>query len=279
MGNFASYDGVELAYRLAGDGTPLVCIPGGPGRAAEYLGDLGGLDSSRRLVLLDPRGVGRSSDPVDSATFRVDRLVRDVEALRAHLGLEQMDLLAHSAGANLATLYAAAYPARIAKLVLVTPGLGLIGVDGDEEEFAAALERTAAEPWYPAARAALEKIFTGDLSIDAFRASRPLYYGRWDEAARAHATVGVADRHMAARLGYFAGVDLDPPAIRGALTKLAAPVLLLVGEVDPMVTPAMAHAAAQVFSDAKVVVQAGAGHFPWVDDPAGFAAAVDSFLG
>ena len=46
-----------------------------------------------------------------------------------------------------------------------------------------------------------------------------------------------------------------------------------------MVTPAMAHAAAQVFNDAKVVVQARAGHFPWVDDPAGFAAAVNSFLG
>lgn len=279
MGNFASYDGVELAYRLAGDGPPLVCLPGGPGRAAEYLGDLGGLDASRQLVLLDPRGVGLSSDPADSATFRVDRLVHDVEALRAHLGLERIDLLAHSAGANLATLYAAAYPERISRLVLVTPGLGLIGVDGDEEEFAAALERLAAEPWYPAARAALEKIFTGDLSLDAFRASRPLYYSRWDDAAQAHATVGVAHRHMAARLGFFADVDLDPLAIRSALAKLAAPVLLLVGEADPMVTPADARRAAEVFNDAEVVVQPGVGHFPWVDDPAGFAAAVSAFLG
>lgn len=279
MGYFASYDGVDLAYRLAGDGPPLVCLPGGPGRAAEYLGNLGGLDASRELVLLDPRGVGLSSDPIDAVTFRVDRLVHDVEALRAHLGLERMDLLAHSAGANLATLYAAAYPERISRLILITPGLAVIGVDGDEEEFAAALERAAAEPWYPRARAALEKIFNGDLSIDAFRASRPLFYVRWDEAARAHATFGVADRHMAARLGYFAGVELDPSAIQSALSKLAAPTLLLVGAADPMVTPATAHAAAQVFHDAKVVVQPGAGHFPWVDDPAGFAAAIDSFLG
>lgn len=279
MGYFASYDGVELAYRLVGEGPRLVCLPGGPGRAGEYLGDLGGLDSARQLVLLDPRGVGLSSDPLDAATFRVDRLVHDVEALRVHLGLEQIDLLAHSAGANLATLYAAAYPERISRLILVTPGLATIGVDGDEAQFAAALERSAAEPWYPTARAALEKIFNGDLSIDAFRASRPLFYGRWDEAAQAHATVGVADRHLAARLGYFAGVDLDPSGIRSALAKLAAPVLLLVGAADPMVTPAMARAAAQAFSDAAVVVQQGAGHFPWVDDPAGFAAAVNTFLG
>jgi pimeloyl-ACP methyl ester carboxylesterase len=279
MGNFASYDGLDLAYRAAGDGRPLVCLPGGPGRAAEYLGDLGGLDSSRKLILLDPRGVGLSSDPADSATFRVDRLVQDVEALRAHLGLEQMDLLAHSAGANLALLYAAAYPERVSRLILVTPGLGLIGVDGDEEEFAAALEQSAAEPWYPAARAALERIFNGDLSVEAFRASRPLFYGRWDGTAQAHATVGVADRQQAARLGYFAGLDLDPSAVRTALTKLSAPVLLLVGEADPMVTPTMARDAAQAFADARVVVQPEAGHFPWVDDPGGFAAAVSAFLG
>jgi pimeloyl-ACP methyl ester carboxylesterase len=279
MGYFASYDGVELAYRLVGDGSPVVCLPGGPGRAAEYLGDLGGLSSSRQLVLLDPRGVGLSSDPADSGTFRVDRLVRDVEALRAHLGLERMDLLAHSAGANLATLYAAAYPERISRLVLVTPGLGLIGVEGDDEEFAAALERVAAEPWYSEARAALEKIFTGDLSMETFRASRPLFYGRWDEAARAHATVGVADRHMAARLGYFAGLEPDPSAIRSALAKLAAPVLLLVGGADPMVTPADARQAAPAFNDAKIVVQPEAGHFPWIDDPAAFAAALEAFLG
>jgi hypothetical protein len=41
--SFASYDGTEIGYRLVGDGLPLVCLPGGPGRAYKYLGDLGGL--------------------------------------------------------------------------------------------------------------------------------------------------------------------------------------------------------------------------------------------
>jgi proline iminopeptidase len=108
MRRFTSYDGTEIGYRVLGDGAPLVCVPGGPGRTAEYLGDLGGLDKSRQLILLDPRGVGLSADPADPATFRVDRLVNDVESLRVHLGLDRMDLLAHSAGAVLATLYAAA---------------------------------------------------------------------------------------------------------------------------------------------------------------------------
>jgi hypothetical protein len=34
------YDGTQIGYRSLGAGPPLVCLPGGPGRASEYLGDL-----------------------------------------------------------------------------------------------------------------------------------------------------------------------------------------------------------------------------------------------
>jgi pimeloyl-ACP methyl ester carboxylesterase len=278
MPSFASYDGTEIGYRVLGAGPPLVCVPGGPGRAAEYLGDLGGLDASRRLVLVDPRGVGLSADPADPATFRVDRLVRDIESLRLHLGLDRMDLLAHSAGAILATLYAAGYPERLSRLILVTPGLAAVDVDDTEEQTRAALALRSAEPWYPAAIAALEQIIGGDRSMDAYRASRPLYYSRWDETAQAHATLGVAERHQAARLGFFADGAFDAASVRAALMRLTAPVLLYAGELDPIVRPAVVREAAPIFNDAAVVVQSGAAHFPWVDDPAVFAAAIGSFL-
>jgi proline iminopeptidase len=279
MPRFASYDGTEIGYRVLGDGPPLVCLPGGPGRAAEYLGGLGGLSRSRQLVLMDPRGVGLSADPADPATFRADRLVHDVEALRDQVGLDRMDLLAHSAGAIVATLYAAAHPEHLSRLILVTPGLAAVGIDGTEDQFRAALERLAAEPWYPAALAALERIMAGDRSMEAFRASRPLYYGSWGEAAQAHATVGVAEHHQAAREGFFAGAAIDAPATRTALNKLTAPVLLYAGDLDPLVTPAMVRQAAALFNDATVVVQPGAAHYPWVDDPVAFATAISSFLG
>ena len=278
MPSFASYDGTEIGYRVLGDGPPLVCLPGGPGRATEYLGDLGGLSAARQLVLVDPRGVGLSADPADPATFHVDRLVSDVESLRNHLGLDQMDLLAHSAGAVLGTLYAAAYPEHLSRLILVTPGLAAVGAEATPEQLRAALAGRAGEPWYPAALAALEKIMAGSRSMDDFWASRPFYYGRWDEAAQAHATAGVSERHQAAREGFFAGGALDAPATKAALNKLTAPVLLYAGGRDPLVTPALVRQAAPLFHDATVVVQREAGHFPWVDDPAAFAAAIGSFL-
>jgi proline iminopeptidase len=106
-----------------------------------------------------------------------------------------------------------------------------------------------------------------------------VFYGRWDDAARAHATVGISERHQAARDGYFAGASLDPTATRAALKVLAAPVLLYAGDLDALVTPAVVREAAAAFNDATVIVQTGAGHFPWLDDPAAFSAAITRFLG
>ncbi len=40
-----------------------------------------------------------------------------------------------------------------------------------------------------------------------------------------------------------------------------------------------AAAAVRLFPNARVTVQPGAAHFPWLDDPAFFTAAISSFLG
>jgi pimeloyl-ACP methyl ester carboxylesterase len=279
MPTFASYDGTEICYRDLGAGAPLVCLPGGPARAGVYLGDLGGLSRHRRLIVPDQRGSGESGDPADPATLRVDRLVEDVEALRVHLGLEQMDLLAHSAGAVLATMYAAVYPHRLSRLLMITPGLITVDHDEDDTALDAALAARSGEPWYAAARPAADAIMLGDRSTENIIASRPFYYGRWDEAAWGHAAVGISPRSQAARDGFLRDVKPNVPLIREGLAQLTAPVLLYVGELDPFVTADAARAAAPEFGDAVVVIQPEAGHYPWIDDPAAFSAALAAFLG
>ena len=113
MAHFLAPDGTRLAYRESGAGPALVCVPGGPMLDSAYFGDLGGLDADRRLVLLDLRGTGDSEVPADPASYRCDRQVADLEALRVHLGLERVELLGHSAGANLVYRYAEAHPDRV----------------------------------------------------------------------------------------------------------------------------------------------------------------------
>lgn len=95
MPTFTAPDGTRLAYRVEGSGDPVVCVPGGPVGSA-YLGDLGGLSAHRRLIALDLRGTGGSAVPEDTSSYRCDRLVEDIEALRGHLGAARIDLLAHS---------------------------------------------------------------------------------------------------------------------------------------------------------------------------------------
>lgn len=278
--SFASYDGTVLAYRQIGEGPPLACLPGGPGRSADYLGDLGGLGhrAERRLVIFEPRGTGASAVPADPATYRCDRMTEDVEALRTHLGVARIDLLGHSAGADLALLYAARYPERISRLILVTPGLGSVDVAATDDELLANTSRRSAEPWFADAKAAVEAAFDGDGSAETRRRYLPFFYGRWNEAARAHAARDAEQRSPVVAAGYYAEGAFSPADTRARLAKLTAPVLVLAGELDLSPTPEQAAEAAALFPAAEVVVQPAAAHFPWVDDPAWFSAALADFL-
>lgn len=275
MHTFSAPDGTRLAYRTHGDGAPVVCLPGGPADSA-YLGDLGGLSAHRRLIVPDLRGTGRSAVPEDTSSYRCDRLVDDVEALRAHLGLPAMDLLAHSAGANLAAQYAARFPHRVSRLALITPGTRAVGIEITGETRRELAQLRGNEPWFPAAFAALEAITEGTGSD--WDAIAPFFCGRWDDRARQHQAAG-RPRNMEAVTVFAAEGAFDPETTRAALAAFAAPVLLLAGEFDLNSPPRSTAEFAGLFPDASFVVQPGAGHYPWVDDADRFVATTAAFLG
>jgi pimeloyl-ACP methyl ester carboxylesterase len=277
MGSFIAYDGAELAYHVSGDGVPVVCLPGGP-QQSSYLGDLGGLSAHRKLIRLDLRGTGRSAVPRDLAACRCDRLVDDVEALRRHLGLERMDLLAHSAGANLALQYLARHPERIGGLALITPSVRAVGLTITDQLRRDTVRPRQDEPWFPEAFAALQAIGAGAATVENFRAIAPFSYGRWDAVAQAHKAAEDAQLNRDVVAAFGAEGAFDPDATRAALARFEAPVLLLAGEVDPGAPPpAMAEYAA-LFPKAELVVQPAAGHFPWLDDADRFVATTAAFL-
>ncbi|WKX72681.1 alpha/beta fold hydrolase [Streptomyces sp. XD-27] len=279
MPTFSAHDGTELAYHVSGHGAPVVCLPGGPMQASAYLDDLGGLSAHRQLITLDLRGTGRSATPRDAASYRCDRLVDDVEALREHLGLDRIDLLGHSAGANLAALYVGRHPQRVGRLALITPSVAAVGitVTGDVRRETALLRKD--EPWFPAAFAALEAVMAGTAGADSRQAIAPFLYGRWDEAAQAHQAAGAEQRNNDAAAVFGAEGAFAPDATRAALARFGSPVLLLAGEVDLNSPPEAMAEFAELFPDAAFVMQPGAGHFPWLDDPARFVAAAADFLG
>jgi pimeloyl-ACP methyl ester carboxylesterase len=273
---FTAPDGTRLAYHPRGDGEPLVVLPGGPMRASAYLGDLGGLAAHRRLILLDLRGTGESAPPDDPATYRCDRMVDDVEALRTHMGLARMDVLGHSAGGSLAMLYAARYPARVRRLALVTATPWALGLAPAAEDRLAAARLRAGEPWFAEAFPAFAAWVAG--TGDFGRLCAPFFHGRWDESARRLDARGDEEYNDEAFDVYGSEGAFDPPATRAALARLTSPVLVLAGEVDAGTPPGLARRACEAFPDAEFTVQPGAGHYPWLDDPEWFVRRVVAFL-
>ncbi|MGW6928690.1 alpha/beta fold hydrolase [Lentzea sp. NPDC054927] len=278
MARFTSFDGTELAYREVGVGTPLVVLAGGPGRASEYLETLGGLDSARRLIVLDNRGTGESDEPADPFTYRRDMLVRDVEMLRRHLGLELVDVLGHSAGAGIAMGYAADFPDRVGKLVLLTPALRSVGLSPEQSDWDTFLAARAGEPWFESATTALERNAAGDDSVENRVAASPLLYARWDERSQAHANAELGQWKYAVALGYNAEGAFVPGVLRRALADFDHPVLVYACSVDPISPVRRCAELAELFPDATLYVHEGVGHYPWVEEPEQVAGQIAAFL-
>jgi proline iminopeptidase len=267
MPTFTTYDGTELSASVLGaPAEPVVVLPGGPLRDWHYLGNLAGLDAHRELVVLQ------------LPHRRVDQLVGDVEALRRYLGRDTIDVLGHSAGANLALLYAAAHPDRIGKLALITPGVRVAGIAPTDEEQAAVCAQRAGEPWYAEARAAMDAWDAGTETPEQRQLAQAFVYGRWDDAARAHVAAGEATAVPDAFQIYYGDGAFDVDGTRAGLAKVGGDVLVLVGSLDAATQVRLGVEVGELFAHAEVVVQPCAGHFPWLDDADAFVRTVSRFL-
>ena len=122
-GYFNGADGVRLFYRKVGTGPKtVVFLHGGPGLGIGDGGyDMEPLARKRILLMFDQRGSGRSEVVTDPRLLSVEHQVGDLEAFRKHFGLERMTLIGLSWGTGLATLYTAAHPDRVERLLLVSP--------------------------------------------------------------------------------------------------------------------------------------------------------------
>jgi proline iminopeptidase len=281
MPSLPTPDGRTLFYDVRGKGEPLVCHPGGPGFSGAYLGDLGGLARFRALLALDPRGTGRSDPPGSPDAYALDDYVADLVRVQDQLGIDRMDLLGHSHGSLVALGYAARYPDRIGRLVLIA-----IGSRFHEEQVEAmhkAMQKRSSEPWFDDASAAIQKEHEGKFHDDAelgrvLARGLPFHFANYGKKERYFVRLALKQSVNAAALCYFNTHEYFTFDVRPILANVTAPTLVVAGEKDFLIDPPVCREIAHGIPDARLETLEGAGHLPWFERPEEFTSAVRTFL-
>ena len=276
--------GVRLFYRFVGEGVEtIVVLHGGPGFSMEYLADdLAPLAERYRLLFYDQRGSGRSSLVAGAPALDAERFVDDLESLRQHFGLRQLNLLGHSWGAAIAAMYAIRYPHHVGRLIIVG------GVPLSRAELDRTFQRIAANrPMDESHRLqrAREVWHADPENAAACRAYYDIWYlpffgdptamgrSKGDFCAGPPASlrnkVDNVDRYTMPSLGeYDWRIDLE---------TVTAQALVLHGTEDVMSIES-ARQWTHALANSQMMLLDGVGHFPYLEAPQQFFAAVEAFM-
>lgn len=250
---------VLLAYEVVGDGPPLILLPGTFSDRRVWQRILGSLQRRHRCLLYDPRGTGQTPDP--GTAFGVDELADDVLRLMDEVGWARADLVGHSLGSAIAVTIAGRHPARVRRLVAMSPALGV------DPHLAVVLDH-----WEALARSNLDdRALARALVLDAF--------GRDAFARLVPAVIEDWVRHPIARDTILRFVACDRGQDVGRLApRVDAPTLIVAGAEDALAGRVNAERLASLVPDARVDVIRASGHTPQVERPAEVARLLARFL-
>ncbi|MGI8757325.1 MAG: alpha/beta fold hydrolase [Acidimicrobiales bacterium] len=260
------------------DNPPLLVLHGFPTCSFDWRGVLAALSADREVVLLDFAGFGLSDKP--DYRYGLRTYADEAAAVIAHFGLDHVDLLTHDMGDSvggelLARSLEGTLGFTVGRRVLtngsiyiemaeLTDGqqmlLGLpderidaVGADGG-----AAFRSGVAATFSPAGRATVD-----DVELDAVTA------------------LAVRQRGLSLlprTIRYIEDRRAEQPRFTGAIETHPSPVGLVWGELDPVAVHAMAEHFVTKRTDAPLITLDGVGHYPMVEAPARFAAAVLELL-
>jgi len=260
---YVPVDHGRLYYEEAGTGTPLIMLHGGYLDSRMWDAQFELYSKTHRVIRYDIRSHGRSnSDSVEFADYD------DLYQLCQSLKIDQAIVMGLSMGGQIAIDFALQYPAKVAGLILVGPGLGGFNFDSPEvDEY-------------------IEKL-TAAFGSNDFDAVNEVFAQYWcDGPQRTPDQVAPAVRgkvlEMLAgsteRWEHYQLVQyLDPPSIT-RLEEIKVPTLLVLGLLDMPVIFEVAQVVLERIPDARKVEIEGAAHMVNLDQPEVFNRAVSAFL-
>lgn len=243
-------NGLRVAYTASGAGRPVLLLHGWGAERGLMEPLRAAIADICYAVCPDLPGFGQSEAP--PAAWGVEEYADFIRRFCAALGLEKPLILGHSFGGRLAIALGAAGGAG--KLILVD---------------AAGIRPRRGLGYYP--------------RVYAYQAAKRLL---WLAGAERRARLLAAWRNKRGSADYAAAqgvmreilvktVNCD---LKPLLPRIKAPVLLIWGENDTATPLADGRLMEKLIPDAGLVVFAGAGHYPFLDQPSRFYAVVRCFI-
>lgn len=275
--SFTTSDGVALAYTVAGQGLPCLFVHGGPGSGSEVVEKLAGdvLQQRFRMVYLDQRGSGRSaSDP--KKNYALDRVIQDMEELRASLKIDKWVLMPHSFGGIIATAYARKHPDRVAGMVLMNSILSLpASMESTATNGVQLLPANARPPMDPAAPLPQRFGMVMGMLGQAKLTGKLMYADEATEARVAAAMKGrPANRDFASTLFTSGAIANYLEDMAPSTAGLNMPVLVISGKEDHVT--GVDHYKSFRFPRQQTVIVPGR-HFSMIEQPLEVGKALEGF--
>ena len=281
-GTFESGE-AKLYFEVIGEGTrtPLTVINGGPGFDHTYLRLSGVWEELARggpVVFYDQRGNGRSSVLSEGQSCTLQDNIEDLDALRRHLDYEKVILVGHSWGGYLSMAYAARYPKRLKKLILV----GTAGPKWEE------IPDSNGELWYlfkyifpevveKRSRLAFH-VALGDANALDERMSAYFSMLFLSEEKRDDFISGCKDCRFNLHVNRLVNEDLRQFDLTPQLERFEFPALIIAGRYDINVAPLVSYRIHQKIPKSKLVFFESSGHLPFYEEPEKFVEVVSTFL-
>ncbi len=261
--------GLDIYFRVFGEGQPLLLIGGGPGDHSDrYLRFAKGLGENFQCILVEQRGIGNSTPQVlDTTTVTIALTLADFEKIRTSLGFEQWAVLGFSFGGYISSLYVSAYPESVSSLILLESiGLNTNVFSYFMDNVTSRLsesDKLLVEYWRDSTRMA--ENYRHALT-EWIRAIMPGYF--YDREKSLLISENIRGHHFSFDMGRLIWKDivkrkLDLTAVESSFSN---PVLILHGRQDP-VGESVPLALSDYYERSKLVFIEKCGHYPWVEQP------------
>jgi proline iminopeptidase len=284
-------NGIRHWMRIVGvehKATPLVIVHGGPGGSVytfeQTIGKL--LEQSCTIVYYEQRGCGRSSDAIDADSYSLPWLIDDLEQLRQALGVERMNLLGFSFGAELVLEYAAKYPQYVGRIVVQAPasifGSSIVTVQLNGfllvVDAASRAEFQKMIALHSDPHEALAQIWAvaDEATVDRFLFQKTEFAKRnrdsWIEFGERFTSSGAMARA-------FHWLPRDPYHALEVLPKVNAPSLVLTGLFDRNGGVDLNRDVATLLPNSRFHIFLQSAHFPDIEETRAYYDIVTNFLG